>query len=118
MLYIPQLMGTELNDVVPETRDSREWIRFGSYLFRPQETVQVLNTGAVAIGADGLSEWRSLNATAAKTVTITPAAETGRWKLYDADFKQLEAGRGAKTLTLSGGMRYLLFHNSADVNVQ
>ena len=104
--------------MVIETRDGEEWIRLGSYLYRPQETVLPLGSGTVSIGAEGLVEWRSLDATGVtKAVTITPAASGGRWKIYDSNFKQIETGEGTKTVTLSGGKYYLLFHNTANVNV-
>ena len=118
MLLIPQMYGTELDDVVIETRAGKEWIRFGSYLYRPQETIQELSNGTVSIGAEGLAEWRSLDATGiTKTVTITPAVAGGRWKIYDSNFKQIETGEGTKSVTLSGGTYYLLFHDTATVNL-
>ena len=119
MLLIPQMYGTELDDVVIETRaDKEEWIRFGSYLYRPQETIQELSNGTVSIGAEGLAEWRSLDATGVKKpVTITPAVAGGRWKIYDSNFNQIEMGEGTKSVTLSGGTYYLLFHDTATVNV-
>ena len=104
--------------MVIETRAGEEWIRFGSYLYRPQETIQALSNGTVSIGAEGLAEWRSLDATGVtKTVTITPAVAGGRWKIYNSDFTKMETGEGTKSVTLSGGKYYLLFHNTANVNV-
>jgi len=118
ILLIPQMYGTELNDVVIETRAGEEWIRFGSYLYRPQETIQALSNGTVSIGAEGLAEWRSLDATGiTKTVTITPAVAGGRWKIYNSKFEKIETGEGTKSVTLSGGTYYLLFHNTATVNL-
>ena len=112
MLLIPQLLGTELDDVVIETRAGEEWIRFGSYLYRPLETMQALSNGTVSIDAEGLAEWRSLDATGVtKTVTITPAVAGGRWKIYKSDFTKMETGEGSESVTLSGGIYYLLFHN-------
>lgn len=113
MLLIPQIYGRDLNDVVIDTtRGGGEWIRFGSFLCRPQETIVALTNGnnAVNIGAEGLAEWRAVDASGVtKTVTISPAA---RWKLYNSDFEQIEI----KT-TLSGGTYYLLFHDAAIVDV-
>ncbi|MCX5838701.1 MAG: serine hydrolase [Deltaproteobacteria bacterium] len=117
MLLIPQKHGKELDDVVIETHAGKEWIRFGSYLHRPQETVQALSNGTVSVGAEGLAEWRSLDATGiTKTVTITPAVADGRWKIFNSKFEQMETGAGTKTVTLSGGTYYFLFHNTATVN--
>jgi hypothetical protein len=117
MLLIPQLNGKELDDVVIETRTGEEWICFGSYLYRPQETMQALSNGTVIIGAEGLAEWRSIDATGTKTVTIIPAVAGGRWKIYTSDFTKMETGEGTKSVTLSGGTYYLLFHNTANVNL-
>ena len=118
MLLIPQKYGKELNDVVIETRAGEEWIRFGSYLYRPQETIQALINGMVSVGTEGPAEWRSIDATGVtKTVTITPSVAGGRWKIYNSDFTKMETGEGTKSVTLSGGKYYLLFHGIADVNV-
>jgi CubicO group peptidase (beta-lactamase class C family) len=118
MLLIPQKSGKELDDVVIENRAAEEWIRFGSYLYRPQETIQALSNGTVSIGAEGLAEWRSLDAAGTtKTVTITPIVAGGQWKIYNSKFEQIETGEGAKSVTLSGGTYYLLFHDTATVNL-
>ena len=120
MLLIPQMNGRDLNDVVIENRDGGEWIRFGSYLFRPRETVVVLSDGdnAVEIGAEGSAEWRAIDAAGTKSVTIAPAAPDGRWKLYNNDLKRIESGEGAESVTLSGGRYYLLLFSDAGVHVE
>ncbi len=117
MLMIPHDRGRNLDDVVIEIRGGEEWIRFGSYFYRPGETVEALVDGnnAVAVGAGGFAEWRLLTAAVAKTVTILPSAETGRWIIYHGALGKLESGSGQKTITLPAGAHYLLFHGSADV---
>jgi CubicO group peptidase (beta-lactamase class C family) len=121
-LLIPQMYGRDLDDVVIETRGAgEEWLRFGSYLYRPQETMSAVSDGnnAVNIGAEGLAEWRAIDtAGVTKTVTITPVAADGSWKAYDSDLQQIDAGEGEKSLTLSGGKYYLLFHDTANVYVR
>ncbi len=118
MLLIPQKNGKELNDVVIETRGVEEWIRFGSYLYRPQETIEALSNGTVSIGAEGLAEWRSLDTTGiTKTVTITPVVAGGCWKIFNSDFTKMETGEGTTSVTFSGGKNYFLFHNTANVNL-
>jgi CubicO group peptidase (beta-lactamase class C family) len=116
MLLIPQVMGRDMNDVVVENRGGREWIRYGSYLFLPLESVSALSSksSAVKISAEGQAEWRLLSITGRKKVTITPAAG-GHWKIYDGSFKLIEAGKGTKIMKLSGGTYYLLFHDAAKV---
>jgi hypothetical protein len=112
MLLIPQIYGRDLDAVVMENHINEEWMRLGSFLYRLQETIAPLTDGinAVNIGAEGLAEWRSVDATGVtKTVTINPSV---RWKLYDDNFEQIKM----KT-TLFGGVYYLLFHDAATVNV-
>lgn len=118
MLVIPQLKGRDLNDLVIENRAGYEWLRLGSYLFRPRETVEKLARGetTIVLGRDGNSEWRvidRLNKT--KTLTVSPDRPDGSWRLYDASLKQLERGKGKKSLRLAGGTYYLLFHDNARV---
>lgn len=118
MLLIPQINGTDMDDVVIETRSGKEWIRFGSYLYRPGETIKVLGRQTVSIGAEGLAEWRYLDVAGRKTATITPVNSGGRWRIYDSNFKQIEAGKGTKSITMKKGRYYLLLHNTAKVNVK
>jgi CubicO group peptidase (beta-lactamase class C family) len=118
MLVIPQLKGRDLNDLVIENRAGYEWLRLGSYLFRPRETVEKLARGetTIVLGPDGNGEWRvidRLNKT--KTLTISPDRPDGAWRLYDARLKRLERGKGKKSLPLTGGTYYLLFHDNARV---
>jgi CubicO group peptidase (beta-lactamase class C family) len=118
MLLIPQTCGKELDDVVIESRAGEEWIRFGSYLYRPRETIQPLSAGTVSVGPEGLAEWRLLDATGVtKTVDINPSVAGGYWKIYDSSLKQTQTGAGARTVILSGGTYYLLFHSTTTVNV-
>lgn len=120
MLLIPQVNGRDLSDVVIETRAGAEWLRhLGSCLYCPQETITALSVGnnAVSIGGEGLAEWRVLNVANAKTVTINPSAPDGHWRIFNSAFERKETGAGIKSVTLSGGTYYLLFHNDATVNV-
>ncbi|NLT24250.1 MAG: beta-lactamase family protein [Syntrophorhabdus sp.] len=118
VLVIPQLKGRDLNDLVIENRAGDEWLRLGSYLYRPRETVQKLARGetTIVLGPDGNSEWRVIDRlNKAKTLTISPDRPDGSWRLYDARLKQLERGKGKKSLPLAGGTYYLLFHDNARV---
>lgn len=118
MLVIPQLKGRDLNDLVIENRAGDEWLRLGSYLFQPRETVEKLAPGetTIVLGPDGNSEWRVIDRlNKAKTLTISPDLPDGSWRLYDARLKQIERGKGKKTLPLAGGTYYLLFHDNARV---
>ena len=116
MLLIPQELGADLNDVVIETRDDGEWVRFGSYLYRPSENIPTLASGTVSIDTEGLAEWRSINATRPKTITVTPVIAGGYWRIYNSDFQLTKTVVGAKSESLSGDTYYLLFHSTANVN--
>jgi len=112
------LKGRDLNDLVIENRAGDESLRLGSYLFQPRETVEKLAPGetTIVLGPDGNSEWRVIDRlNKAKTLTISPDLPDGSWRLYDARLKQIERGKGKKTLPLAGGTYYLLFHDNARV---
>ena len=98
-VLIPGANGRDLNDVTVETRDGEEWLRQGSYLFRPLSGVASLAPGSstVTIGAEGLVEWRVLPATG--TVSVRGGEE---WRLYDDGFEQIARGSGGASATLEG----------------
>lgn len=113
MLLIPQIYGRDLDDVAIENHTDGEWIRLGSFLYRPPETIPALVAGSnyVSIGSQGLAEWRTIDATGAtKTISIPPDA---RWEIYTSSFERIEN----KTV-LSGDTYYLIFHNAAKVYVE
>lgn len=105
-LQIPQLAGRDLVDLAVETRDSQEWLRLGSALYRPLSGVPLAAAGptTVTIGSDGHAEWRRLPA--AGTVSINAATV---WKLFGSEFNQIAFGRGSGSATFSGaGNKYLM----------
>lgn len=113
MLLIPQIYGRDLDDVVIKNHTDGEWIRLGSFLYRPQETIPALGDGGnlVSIGSQGLAEWRTIDATGVtKTITIPPDV---RWGIYSSNFERIEN----KTV-LSGDTYYLIFHDAASVDVE
>lgn len=118
-LLIPQIYGRDLDDVVMENRTDGEWLRIGSYLYRTLEAIPTLGAGStvVDIGAEGLAEWRIIDATVPRTVDIDPSTAGGAWKIYNSDFQQTTAGDGAASLTLPSGYYYLLFHDDANITV-
>jgi CubicO group peptidase (beta-lactamase class C family) len=116
MLLIPQMQGKELNDVVIETGAMDGWIRWGSYLYCPSDTLAVLANGTVTVTGD-VAEWRTLDCTATTTtVTITPSLSTDYWRIYDSSFALKQAGQGTGTATLSGEQFYLIFHATATIS--
>lgn len=111
-LMIPGLNGRDLNDVVIETRDGEEWVRYGSTLFRPEETVpDIAVAGTVTIGEEGLAEWRRVPT--AGMVTITGA---DAWKLFDAGLALLASGTGNGSPSAPAG-GYLLLYGSAGTEI-
>jgi CubicO group peptidase (beta-lactamase class C family) len=113
MLLLPQVYGRDLDDVVVENHADGEWVRLGSFLYRPRETVPALGAGRnfVRIESEGLAEWRSIDATGApKTLTIPPDA---RLKIYTSNFERIE-----NKVVLSGDTYYVLFHDATSVDVE
>lgn len=88
-LKIPMVGCRDLNDAVIEMRGDQQWLRVGSYLFRPRSSVPTLAAGShvVTIGGEGLAEWRRLPIRG----TLSVAGCTA-WRLYDDEFEQCGAG--------------------------
>lgn len=85
-LWCGKVGARDLADVVIEERDGEDWVLLNSSRYRPLESVPALTAGrnAIAIGAEGLGEWRKLSVAAALTVSGANA-----WYLYDAQFNLL-----------------------------
>jgi hypothetical protein len=107
MLTIPQVYGRDLDDLVIDSTHEGEWIRIGSTLYRPQETLTTLVAGSniVTIGSEGLAEWRKLPVKG--SVSISGASA---WRLYGAELEQMAAGKGTGSTVLpgSGTAAYLM----------
>lgn len=113
-LKIPVNFGRDLSDVVIETHNGEEWVRYGSTLFRPQASIPLLAAGnsSVAIGSAGLAEWRQLPTEG--TVTLTGASA---WKLYDADLRLLTSGTGNGSTGIAPANAYLLLYGAPDTAI-
>lgn len=87
-LWCGKIEARDLYDVIIEERDGEDWVLLNSSLYRPMDSVPALAAGQnlITIGAEGLGEWRKLDATAALTITSANA-----WYLYDAQFNLLAA---------------------------
>jgi len=111
-LKIPVKYGRDLDDVVIESRDGEEWVRCRGYLFRPLASVPELVAGEnlVAIGTEGLAEWRQLPLIGA-SVTLSGASA---WKLYDTDFQLLASGNGDGNPGANPSGDYLLLYGASD----
>ena len=87
-LWCGKIEARDLYDVIIKERDGEDWVLLNSSLYRPMDSVPALAAGQnlITIGAEGLGEWRKLDATAALTITSANA-----WYLYDAQFNLLAA---------------------------
>lgn len=111
-LKIPIAAGSDLNDIVIETRSAEEWVRVGGTRYRPLETLPALSTegSVVMIGSDAYPEWRKLPPSG--TVSVSGATA---WKLYDKDFvlKASHGTSGSAPPPGTGDAAYLLVFGAA-----
>lgn len=84
MLQIPFLSGRDLQDLRVFSRGGEEWLRLGSVVARPVDTIPLLANGQVVIAADGYGEWRRIPAGAQWAVQGEALV-----RRYDADFLRL-----------------------------
>lgn len=99
---VGHLAGRDLNDLVVVAIDGEEWLRWGSSLFRPMESVPPLGVGARTLQAapDGRALWFRIEGAARLDVS---GAES--WYLYDESFALLHSqvrGRAVVGGGLSG----------------
>ncbi len=115
-LTIPWIQGSrDLDDVVILSRGGEEWVRVGSSIFRPQQTVLTMPVGSslVTIGAEAYAEWRRMSVASALSVSGASA-----WKLFDADLKLLDAGSTDLVGHSVPAGSYVLLYGVANVSVQ
>ena len=96
----------DLQDTGIETWNNQNWLRLGSYLYRPLSGIPLLASGTatVSIGSDEFAEWRKLPSSG--TLSISGATY---WFLYGADFTEIASGKGSGAPLLSGtGAKYLV----------
>jgi CubicO group peptidase (beta-lactamase class C family) len=103
-ILIPAINGRDLSDINVIHRGDEEWLREGSTLYRPLDTIPAAPSGeaAVVIGPEGYTEWRRLPPEVKFSVTGADAV-----KLYDEDFVPLEpetnkTGKGGAILAMFG----------------
>lgn len=98
-------------DVGMETWYGQNWLRSGSYLYRPLSGVSALAAGVstLSIDTNGFAEWRVLPASG--SVAISGATH---WFLYDAGLKELASGSASGSPSFSGsGVHYLVLCGTA-----
>lgn len=98
-------------DAGMENRAGQNWLRVGSYLYRPLSGLSPLaaGTSTLTVGSDGFAEWCMLPASG--TVTISGASN---WFLYDGGLKELASGAASGAPPFSGaGSKYLVLFGTA-----
>ena len=110
MLLIAGLYGRDLNDLNRWTRGGETWLRYGSYLYRPLESVPLLVAGSntISMGGEGYAEWRAVPGSA-KSVSINGY---GNWKLLDENYQVLSEApaSGSASIPSGAGRKYLLLY--------
>lgn len=98
----------DLNSLEVFTKDGREWLRYGSSVFRPLAGVEAVPAGAhsaVAIGPEGYAEWRTVPGGPASVRITVGAAQA--WHLFAVDDgvpQTVGDGFGPGTATLPAGL--------------
>lgn len=106
-LRIPGELGRDLNDVRIELKSGEEWVRLGSSVFRPVQSIPpfIAGTNAVSVGDEGYAEWRTVPVQRVLSTTGVTA-----WKLFDANLKLVAQGSGdAMARSATAGSRFLLY---------
>ena len=101
-LQIPAVGSRDMEDAMIETHGADEWVRWGSELFRPQDTVPALVDGpnTVDFGPEGYAEWRTVT----KSTGVHIGAGTA-WFLYDADSSYVGSGTTLPADVIVAGRR-------------
>jgi CubicO group peptidase (beta-lactamase class C family) len=100
-------------DVGMETWYGQNWLRAGSYLYRPLSGVSSLTAGVstVTIDNNGFAEWRVLPTSGSVAIS---GSGTTHWFLYDAGLKELASGTASGSPSFSGaGSHYLVLFGPA-----
>ena len=117
LLILPQA-GRDLNDLFVIANGDEEWMRFGSYVYRPQGSVAELPAtgGTVTIGNEGYAEWRKIDASTAKTIEVVTS---GGWRIFDPSLVYVSSHAGSSTASLpaASGSYYLKFYGEPQDSV-
>lgn len=107
--------GKDMQDAAIETWLGENWLRSGSYLYRPQAGVMPATEGpsTITIGDDGFCQWLRLPASGKFTISGSTY-----WYLYDADFNELTSGttNGAPSFS-GGGAKYVILAGEAQTAI-
>lgn len=105
----------DLQDAGMESWNGQNWLRLGSYLYRPLSGISAAVAGpsTITVGSDRFTEWQELPSSGKLFINGT----TG-WFLYDADFKQLASGTTSGSPSFSGsGAKYLALFGAQGTNI-
>jgi CubicO group peptidase (beta-lactamase class C family) len=120
MMLLMPLGGRDLNDAFIVPRGGEEWVRFGSFLYQPKESVPMLSvpTETILIGGEGYSEWRSIQSDgSAVSVTVE---SNGVWKVFDPDIEWMFTREGSDTVILpaAGGSYFFMCFGSPGESIR
>lgn len=117
LVQIPGRTGSNIDDVRIEQRESEEWLRFGSFLYRPLETIVELVSGNSihTIEAEELAEWRRIPL--GTTVSITGARA---WLVFSEAMELVSASTDEQESQLPafGNLSYLMLFGDAGKLIQ
>ncbi len=115
-LQIPGFGSRDMNDLTVEEVDGDEWLRYGTTLYRPLQSVPVLTAGAnvVTIGDEGHAEWRTLDSPARVAI-----AAGSLWRAYDAGMAVIGSGTTypAEVEVPAGGFVCLFAPDGTEIGV-
>ncbi len=97
-----------MEDAAMEIWNAQEWLRLGSYLYRPFSGVPMLEEGetVISMGEQGFGEWFRLPSSG--TLSIEGS---GSWFLYDGEGKEIVSGTGEHIFELAdAGAAYLFLY--------
>jgi len=103
--------GKDIKEAGIEIWNAENWLRLGSYLYRPRSGTALLAAGpsTVTMGVNGFAEWRRLPSSGTLSINGTT-----RLPLYDVSLSQIAFGAGSGTPPFSGaGAKYLLLYGTA-----
>lgn len=89
VVQIPGRTGSNIDDVSIEKRKGEEWLRFGSFLYRPLESIPELRTGTYTqlIGPEQLAEWCRI-----PSQTIVSISGARHWHVFNEDMALVASG--------------------------
>lgn len=112
-LKIPVSQSRDMNDLEIVVRNGEDWLRSGSAIYRPRETVPVLDKEwrKIEVESADMGSWfRSESALTAKAKGLTA------WKVFDQELKLLSEGSSGQPDVPKGG--YLLVFGTTGTPIE